>query len=109
MTDRPVTYAEAVAVTTEIAESLGGRQKLVLETILRYAARGRRPSSMDMEAVRDASLGAQNFAAARHELLEARRTLERAEGRIEQGIVAIGEVARTIRKATEDDDEGGPP
>lgn len=85
MADLPVTYEEAVAVAKEIGLSLGGRQQRAIEVLLRYAAKGRKPSSIRLEAVRDASLGAQHFAAARHEL--------------DAGLKAVGEAAHKIREA----------
>lgn len=45
MADRPVTYEEAVALATEIGESLGGRQQEALRVLVRYAARGHNKSS----------------------------------------------------------------
>ncbi len=85
MAELPVTYAEAVAIATEIGASLGGRQQQAITVLLRYAARGQRPSSMRLEAVRDASLGAQHFANAKNEL--------------DAGMRVIGVTAHKIREA----------
>lgn len=81
----PVTYEEAVALAIEIGRSLGGRQQQALTVLLRYAARGVRPSSMRLEAVRDASLGAQHFANAKNEL--------------DAGMRAIGATVHKMREA----------
>lgn len=104
MPELPMTYREAVALVTEIGDSLGGRQKTAIEKILTYAARGVRPESASMEAVRSASYGAQHFAAAQVELekgaFEAKLKIDEAVGsakkHIGQGLVALGGAAHKI-------------
>lgn len=95
MTELPLTYEEAVALAKEIGESLGGRQQRAIEVLLRYAARGQRPSSHRLQAVRDASLGVQHFANARREL----DAIVTAKTEIDAGMQAIGAAARNIREA----------
>lgn len=107
MPDLPMTYREAVALVTEIGESLGGRQKMAVEKILVYAARGVRPESAAMEAVRGASFGAQHFVAAQVELekaalkakIEIDGAVDVAKKHIGQGLVALGGAAHKITEA----------
>lgn len=114
MPDLPMTYREAVALVTEIGDSLGGRQKMAVEKILVYAARGVRPESASMEAVRTASFGAQHFAAAQVELekgaLEAKLKIDgavdAAKKHIGEGLVALGGVAHKIRETEMTEMEG---
>jgi len=89
MADIPMTYDEAVALAKEIGESLGGKQQRAIEVLMRYAARGRRPSSIRLDAVSDALVGAQHFANARSEL--------------DAGQQAMRSSVAKIRKAEEED------
>lgn len=46
-----VSVEEAISLGKEIGESLGGRQKLAIDRLVRIAERSRRPSSTAMKAV----------------------------------------------------------
>ncbi len=95
-----MTFDEAVAIAREVGESLGGRQQRALEVLVRYAARGKKPSSLRLDAVHDAAFGAQHFAAARH-------GLEAARSELDAGLRAIGTAARVIREADDAENERG--
>lgn len=95
MAELPVTYEEAVVVATEIGASLGGRQQQALIVLMRYAERGHRPSAHRLQAVRDASFGAQHFANVRKEL----DAISHAKSELDAGMRAIGSAAHEIREA----------
>ncbi len=64
----PMSYEQGVALLRETCDSLGGEHRRALEVLRRYAGRGRRPSSMRLEAVSAAASGAQHFVRAQEEI-----------------------------------------
>lgn len=98
-----MSYDRAVALALEIEAALGGEQARAIEVLRRYAERGRRSSSVKMEAVGGIVTGAQHFARATADLRQVQAQVEHIAQDVSAGLAEVQRTSRVIRDSEVDD------